>query len=336
MFRCSTGRAGQRGRRQDQRVRSAAGPVIAASRPSAHSAAAAAPPALRCHDHADHAVRLAQTAAGSVQIGERGPHVAPGVPGGPRRRARHSHASDVEVERPLGEPGRQIGRHRRIAGRLHVQHGPPAGLRRRRTMPAQVSQAASGRRGAGTSSYPVLTVAGAWCSRAPPYRSLPGPPAHRPPRHMHGTSPVSLAPLSRDRRANTRCPAQLAPPRCRGAPFCYDLHGRERALRPPVRFASARPREHPGKSRWRYLARNGDEAPPCMRWRGLAYAPPPWQPIARQPRAAWRSPAALASRLLRCRVLRGATGVRFPPSAPVARPFHRSLGFPWGGSRLQW
>ena len=44
---------------------------------------------------------------------------------------------------------------------------------------------------------------------------------------------------------------------------------------------------------------------------------------------------ALANRLLRCRVLRGAAGVRFPTSAPVARPFHRSLGFPWGGSRLQ-
>jgi hypothetical protein len=45
--------------------------------------------------------------------------------------------------------------------------------------------------------------------------------------------------------------------------------------------------------------------------------------------------AALANRLLRCRVLRGATGVRFPTSAPVSRPFHRSLGFPWGGSRLR-
>jgi hypothetical protein len=45
--------------------------------------------------------------------------------------------------------------------------------------------------------------------------------------------------------------------------------------------------------------------------------------------------AALANRLLRCRVLRGTTGVKFPTSAPVARPFHRSLGFPWGGSRLQ-
>ena len=46
--------------------------------------------------------------------------------------------------------------------------------------------------------------------------------------------------------------------------------------------------------------------------------------------------AALANRLLRCLVLRGSTGVRFPTSAPVARPFHRSLGFPWGGSRLRW
>ena len=46
--------------------------------------------------------------------------------------------------------------------------------------------------------------------------------------------------------------------------------------------------------------------------------------------------AALASRLLRCRVLRGTTGVRFPTSAPVARPFHRSRGLPRGGSRLRW
>ena len=46
--------------------------------------------------------------------------------------------------------------------------------------------------------------------------------------------------------------------------------------------------------------------------------------------------AALANRLLRCRVLRGATCVSFPTSAPVARRFRRSLGLPWGGSRLQW
>jgi hypothetical protein len=38
--------------------------------------------------------------------------------------------------------------------------------------------------------------------------------------------------------------------------------------------------------------------------------------------------ASLASRLLRCRVLRDATGVRFPTSAPVAWPFRRSRGFP--------
>jgi len=33
-------------------------------------------------------------------------------------------------------------------------------------------------------------------------------------------------------------------------------------------------------------------------------------------------------------VLRGTAGVRFPMSAPVARPFHRSLGFPWGGKHM--
>ena len=46
--------------------------------------------------------------------------------------------------------------------------------------------------------------------------------------------------------------------------------------------------------------------------------------------------ASLANRLLRCRVLRDATGVRFPTSAPVAWLFRRSQGFPRGGSRLQW
>ena len=38
--------------------------------------------------------------------------------------------------------------------------------------------------------------------------------------------------------------------------------------------------------------------------------------------------AALANRLLRCRLLLGATGAGLPTSAPVARPFHRSLGLP--------
>jgi hypothetical protein len=40
--------------------------------------------------------------------------------------------------------------------------------------------------------------------------------------------------------------------------------------------------------------------------------------------------AALANRLLRCCVLRGATDFSLPTSAPVARPFRRSLGFPPG------
>ncbi len=31
-----------------------------------------------------------------------------------------------------------------------------------------------------------------------------------------------------------------------------------------------------------------------------------------------------------------ATGVRLPPSAPVARPFQRSRSFPRGGTHLQW
>jgi hypothetical protein len=30
------------------------------------------------------------------------------------------------------------------------------------------------------------------------------------------------------------------------------------------------------------------------------------------------------------------TGAKIPPSVPVARPFPRSLGCPWGGSLLQW
>jgi hypothetical protein len=52
---------------------------------------------------------------------------------------------------------------------------------------------------------------------------------------------------------------------------------------------------------------------------GPRAAPQPSAPIARQPRTAWRHPTALASRLLSCRVRRGATGVGFPPSGPVAR-----------------
>ena len=53
-----------------------------------------------------------------------------------------------------------------------------------------------------------------------------------------------------------------------------------------VRFAGSRHRESPRQG----ATLNGDEAPPCMRWRGLALPRMPRLPIARPPRAAWRSP----------------------------------------------
>ena len=55
-----------------------------------------------------------------------------------------------------------------------------------------------------------------------------------------------------------------------------------------------------------------DEAPPCMRWRGLAFAPGPWPPD-----------CSGAERLA------ATTSVRFWLSAPVARPFPRRPRFPW-------
>ncbi len=116
-----------------------------------------------------------------------------------------------------------------------------------------------------------------------------------------------------------------------------------------------------GNLRARQLRHNGDEAPPCMRWRGLAFASQPWWPIAQPPCATRRHLAALEAdcsaaerreagpasleadcstasrcepaaplvcRLLRYRLLRDTPAGRIPPSVPVARPFVRSRGFP--------
>ena len=80
----------------------------------------------------------------------------------------------------------------------------------------------------------------------------------------------------------------------------------------PVRFASWRSREPRQRGRAAILARLCDEAPPCMRWRGLAFAPRPWPPD--------------CSRAER---LAATTSVRFWLSAPVARPFPRRPRFPW-------
>jgi hypothetical protein len=73
-----------------------------------------------------------------------------------------------------------------------------------------------------------------------------------------------------------------------------------------------------------------------MRWRGLALPRGIGHRLLGNRVQRGGYPAALASRLLRCRLRRGTTGVRFPPCGPVARSVLRSLGFPWGGSRLQW
>ena len=69
------------------------------------------------------------------------------------------------------------------------------------------------------------------------------------------------------------------PLRCSGALFCYDLQAGNGVCPLPIMFGSSRQREAPRRKPLpplRIWAPNGDEAPPCMRWRGLAYAAPPW------------------------------------------------------------
>jgi hypothetical protein len=120
---------------------------------------------------------------------------------------------------------------------------------------------------------------------------------------VHGTLPVSLAPWSANRTLNTPPSQRRA---SRPIRLSLDLlwndtfNGSERGYEWSATFAGRRVRASPR----RQATLNGDEAPPCMRWRGLAL-----------PRSPSRRSLSLQLPYVNCNVPRGA-----PPVSASRRP----------------
>ncbi len=271
MFRLQPGLAPAGRARAGSARRPALGEPAAYGR-SVHSAAASAPAPLRGDDEVVHALGLAQVPArrpaSQVWPNARRPRLAvppgPGrsCPGLPPARAAAIRPGS-KMKSPLGEPGRQVRRHSRIPGCLHVQHGPPAGLGR----PAAEHGGLPRRRDQPARHWYRLVALGGAIARADAH-PFPRPAPRRTARARQPNAGPQRArqyaadrdrnqrPARRPRREARNVTDQVSHRDClntrptRGrASWCADrprllrFQGKERGVLVPVLFASKPPRE---------------------------------------------------------------------------------------------